>query len=272
VPLITMTRGSLSASRQVADTVGRELGCRIITREEILEHASQYGVDETGLAGKDLMAMEPPSLWDRHAAQRRLYLIYFRASLMDLIAGGNVIYLGHMGQFLLSEVPKVFRIRVDSSPEYRVRALMEGSKLSEEAARDYIQKIDERRRTWSSFLYGAQYEDPLNYDMILNLEHMSLASAGEIVACAVKRNEWEQDEASLQRIQDLRLAAIVLARLARFPRTRGMELAVDADARTRHVKVRGMSTLIGARTWHEDIRTVVQGMKDVETVEVVDLR
>jgi len=244
----------------------------MITREEILERASQYGVDETGLAGKDLMAMEPPNLWDRHSAQRRLYLIFLRASLMDLVADGNIVYLGHMGQFVLSEVPKVFRIRVDSSLEYRVSALMQGSKLSKDAATDYIEKIDERRRSWAKFLYGADYDDPLHYDMILNLEHMSLTSAGEIIACAVKRKEWEQDEESLQTIQNLRLATLVQARLARSPRTRGMELAVDADARTGHARVRGMSTLIGTRTWEDDIRTVVKGMKGVESIEVLDLR
>ena len=272
MPLITMTRGSLSASRQVAETVSRELGCRIITREEVLEHASQYGVDETGLAGKDLMAMEPPSVWDRHAAQRRLYLMFLRASLMDLIADGNVVYLGHMGQFVLSKVPKVFRIRVDSSLEFRVRALMQGSKLSEDAAQDYIQRIDERRRSWAKFLYGVNYDDPLHYDMILNLERMSFASAGEIIACAVKRTDWEQDEESLQTIRNLRLATHVQARLARSPRTRGMELDVDADERTGQITVRGMSTLIGSRTWGEDIRTVIQGMKGVESIEVHDLR
>ena len=272
MPLITMTRGSLSASREVAEKVCRELGSRTITREEIIEHASQYGVDETGLAGKDLMAMEPPGMWDRHAAQRRLYLTFLRASLMDLIADGNVVYLGHMGQFVLSKVPKVFRIRVDSSIAYRVHSLMKGSKLSEVDARDYIEKIDDRRRSWAKFLYGVDYDDPQHYDMILNLERLSFESAGEIVACAVRRPDWEQNEESLQTIQNLRLATHVQARLARSPRTRGMELDVDADTRTGHVKVRGMSTLVGARTWKSDISTVIQGMPGVNSVDVRDLR
>jgi len=267
-----MTRGSLSASRQVAELVSRELGCSIVNREEVIEHASQYGVTETGLAGKDIMTMEPPHLWDRHAAQRRLYLIVLRASLMDLVADGNVVYLGHMGQFVLSNVPKVFRIRVDSSLAHRVKALMDGSKLSEENARDYIDKIDERRRSWAKFLYGADYDDPHHYDMILNLEYLSTASAAEIIACAVNRKEWEQDEESLQKIRDVQLAALIQARMARSPRTRGMELAVDASSRTGHVIVRGMSTIIGARTWADDIKAVIKGMKGVSSVDVIDLR
>jgi cytidylate kinase len=272
VPLITLTRGSLSASRAVAETLGRELGFSIVTREQIIEHARQYGVDETGLAEKDLMAKQPPQVWDRHAAQRRLYLILLRASLLDLIADGNAVYMGHMGQFVLSDVPKVLRIRVDSSLEYRVGALMKGSKLSENEARDYIETIDQRRRSWAKFLYGVDYDDPLHYDIILNLERLSLASAGEIVSCAVKRKEWQLDGESMQTIQDVRLAAVVLARLARSPRTRGMELAVDADSRSGDVKIRGMSTLVGARTWQDDIKEVVKGMKGINAVEVIDLR
>jgi hypothetical protein len=248
------------------------LGARVVTREEVIEHAAQYGINETGLAGKDLMTMEPPHLWDRHAAQRRLYLIVLRASLMDLVADGNVVYLGHMGQFVLSDVPKVLRIRVDSSFEYRVKALMGGSKLSEEDAKDYIDKIDERRRSWAKFLYGADYDDPHHYDMIVNLERLTLSSAAEIVACAVNRKEWAQNEESLQKIQDARLSALIQARMALSPRTRGMELAVKAESRKGHVIVRGMSTLIGARTWEDDIKSVVKGMQGVESVEVIDLR
>jgi len=256
----------------VAEIVSRELGCRIVTREEVIEHASQYGINETGLAGKDLMTMEPPHLWDRHAAQRRSYLIVLRASLMDLLGDGDVVYLGHMGQFVLSNVPKVFRIRVDSSLEYRVKALMDGSKLSEESAREYVDKIDERRRSWAKFLYDADYDDPHHYDMILNLEQLSTSSAAEIIACAVNRKEWERDEESLQTTRNVRLAALIQARIARSPRTRGMELAVRADSRTGHVIVRGMSTIIGARTWEDDIKSVVKGMKGIESVEVIDLR
>jgi len=262
----------LSASREVAAAVGRELGCSVVTREEVVEHARQYGVAETGLAGVDLMAMQPPHVWDRHAAQRRMYLTLLRASLMDLIAGGNVIYMGHMGQFVLANVPKVLRIRVDSSLEYRVGALTEGSKLSEDEARDYIQKIDERRRKWAKFLYGVEYDNPLNYDIIVNLERLSLTSAAEIIACAVRRREWQLDGATMQEIQDLRLAAVVQARLAGSPRTRGMELAVVTDSRTGSVTIKGKSTLIGARTWQDDIRETVMEMKGIRTVDVVDLR
>jgi hypothetical protein len=256
----------------VADTICREFGCQIVTREEVLEHGRQYGIEETGLADKDLMAKHPPHLWDRHAAQRRLYLIILRAALMDYVVSGNMIYLGHMGQFVLSDVPKLLRIRVDTTVDSRVRALMDGSKLTDEAAREYIERIDERRRAWAKFLYGVDYDSPLHYDIILNLEKMNLESTAGIVGCVIKSTEWELDDEAKDQLRNIHLASIVLANLARSPRTRGMELAVDCDAETGLVKVRGMSTLVGSRTWGDDIREVVTGVKGVNSVDVIDMR
>jgi hypothetical protein len=262
----------LAASRKVAETIRRELGCDIVTREEVLEHARQYGVEETGMADTDLMAKHPPHLWDRHSAQRRLYLIILRASLMDYVVSGNLIYLGHLGQFVLSDVPKLLRIRVDSTVDYRVRALMDGSKLTREDASDYIERIDERRRAWAKFLYGVDYDSPLHYDILLNLEKMSRDTAANVVGAAIKSPEWELDDAAKDQLRNLHLSSIILASLARSPRTRGMELAVDCDAKTGLATVRGMSTLIGSKTWEDDIGDVVAAVKGVNSVEVVDLR
>jgi cytidylate kinase len=269
---MTITRGSLSASRQVAETVGREVGCDIVTREEVINHARKYGLEETGMADTDFMEKQRPHLWDRHAAQRRLYLIYLRASLMDFAVKGDVIYLGHMGQFILSDIPKLLRIRVDTSLEFRIRVGMERAKLSEEEAREYIKNIDATRKNWVKFLYGVDYDSPLLYDIVLNLEHMSLESAAEIIACAVKRPEWAPTEETKKIVKNVHVSSIVSAHLARSPRTRGMELDVDCDAQSGRSTIRGMSPLIGAVTWKNDIRDVVLAVEGISEVEIVDLR
>lgn len=272
MPLMTITRGSLSASRQVAEIIRREIECDIVTREEVIEHAREYGLEETGMADSDFMEKNRPHLWDRHAAQRRLYLIYLRASLMDFMSKGNAIYLGHMGQFVLSDVPKLFRIRVDTSMIYRLNALTQESKMTEDEAREYIKDIDAKRRNWAKFLYGVEYDSPLHYDIILNVERMSLESTAEIITCAVKRPEWAPNEESRKVVQNVRLASIVSAHLARSARTRGMELDVECDVQTGHSTIRGMSPLVGAETWKHDIRDVVTGIEGITAVEIDDLR
>ena len=269
---MTFTRGSLSASHRLADELSKELDCIVVKREEIIDHAKVYGMEENGLASIGFMEKERPHFWDRHAAERRLYLIFLKASLMDYMVKGNVIYVGHFGQFILSDVPKLLRIRVDASIGFRIRALMKESNLSENEARDHIRQIDSRRRDWAKFLYGADFDAPLNYDMVLNMEHMSLESLASVIASAVKYPEWVLDEESMKTLKNIHLASIVLAHLARSPRTRGMELTVDCDSQSGHTRIRGMSPLVGALTWEQDIKDIVNEVEGVSAIEIVDLR
>lgn len=269
--LLTITRGSLGASRQVAEAVGRELGCDVVTREQVIDHARQYGVEETGIVDIDYTETHPPHFWDRHAAQRRLYLILLKASLMDFVAKGNIIYLGHMGQFILSDVPKLLRIRVDASMDFRVSALTGQAKLSEAEAIKQIKKIDDGRRGWAKFLYDADYDAPSHYDLVLNLERMSLESSAKIISCAVKSPEWEPDDDMMTTIKNVHVSSIISAHLARSPRTRGMELTVQCDAKSGHASISGVPTLVGAETWEHDIREVVLGVEGVESLEITEL-
>jgi len=272
VPLITITRGSLSASRQVADRIGGVLGCAIVTREEVLQRAREYGLEETGMGDIYYIEKNPPHLWTRHAAERRVYLILIRASLMDFIGEGNTIYLGHMGQFVLSDLPRLLRIRIDASLDFRVRSLVNEEKFSKAEAETHIKTIDARRRSWAKFLYGTDYDSPLYYDMVLNLERMSMDSATEITLRAAQRPEWKLDDDAMNTIKNIHLASDVSLQLVQSARTRGMELAVDCDALTGRTKIRGISPVIGMESWSQDIRGVVMGVDGITSVEILDLR
>jgi hypothetical protein len=65
------------------------------------------------------------------------------------------------------------------------------------------------------------------------------------------------------------LKSIVLAYLARSPRTRGMELTVECDAKSGHVKIQGMPPVVGRETWQNDIGDVVSKVPGVSNLEVV---
>jgi cytidylate kinase len=268
VPLIAMTRGSLSTTFKLAENLSKELDCTIAPRETVIKHAEKYGISETGMGESGFMEKQPPQFWDRHAAVRRQYLIYMKASLMDFVVKGNVVYCGHLGQFLLSDVPKLLRVKVEASMNNRVAAVVKESGMTDAKAREYIADVDSKRRSWAKFLYGVDFNDPLNYDMILNLDRMSLDSMTMVIACAVERPEYRLEEQTMKTIRDVHLKSIVLAALARSSRTRGMELAVEADTETGHVKISGMAPVVGSATWESDIEEVVTKVEGVSSVEV----
>ncbi|MEW5993486.1 MAG: cytidylate kinase-like family protein [Candidatus Zixiibacteriota bacterium] len=266
--VITVTRGSLSTSFRLTSALSELLGCRSVSREEVIKHADRYDIQATGLAEQGVVESKPPHFWDRHAAQRRQYLTIFRAALMDFVVDGNVIYHGHLGQFLLPDVPKLLRVRADASLEYRVRVLMRESGRSEAEARAYINEVDSRRINWARFLYGVDFNNPANFDLVLNMDKMSIDTMASIVAHAAEQPEFKYDEAALKLLKSSHLKAHVLAALARSPRTRGMEVTVDANAESGHVSVRGMAPPVGGGMFERDIRDVLATMDAVKSLDV----
>jgi hypothetical protein len=267
MPIITITRGSLSATFRLAQKISEILGCKPVAREEVLEHAAIYGIQETGL-GSGIMEKEPPHFWDRHSAQRRQYLIFFKAALMDFLVEGNAVYNGHLGQFLLGDIPRLMRVRANASMQFRVNTLMKESGMTEAQAEQYVKEIDIKRRSWAKFLYGVEFDSNLNFDLILNMDRMSVDTMAGIIACATERPEFKQDAQSLKQIRDARLRAVIYAALARSPRTRGMELKVDCDSESGKTLISGAAPVYGAETWIGDIKDVVSRVENVKSVEV----
>jgi hypothetical protein len=269
VAIITITRGSLSATCKLAQKLNERTGCRILSREEVLEHGVKFGIKETGLGEAGLMEKHPPSIWDRHAAQRRYYLIIFKAALMDLIAGGNIVYHGHVGQFLLTDIPKILRIRADASLQFRVNTLMVEMGMSEAEAEEHIRDIDLKRRNWAKFLYGIDFNDSQNYDLILNMNKMSLDTMADVIVCATQKPEFSIDQEVLKQIKDVHMKALIFASLVRSPRTRGMDLKVECDSDSGRVIIRGAAPVYGADIWRNDINDVLSKMDNVKNVEII---
>ena len=267
--IIMITRGSLSTSFKLKDKLSELLNYRAVAREEVIKHALKYGIEETGLAGKGVVETQPPYFWDRHTAQRRHYLTIFKAALMDFVVDGNAIYHGHLGQFLLSDIPILLRVRADASMEYRVHMLMRESGRTERDASDYINQIDCRRAKWARFLYGTDFNNPANFDLVLNMDKMSIETMADIVVRTTERPEFKVDELSLKVIKDAHLRAVVLAHLVRSPRTRGMDLSVECDTEKGHVKIQGIAPALGTDVWEKDIKEVLSSVEGISKLEVV---
>jgi cytidylate kinase len=268
VPIITITRGSLSATCRLANKLSERLGCRVVSREEVLEHGIKYGIRDTGLGEIGIMEKHPPYFWDRHVAQRRYYLAIFKAALMDLIIDGNAVYHGHVGQFLLSDTPKLLRVRADASMQFRINTLMQESSMTENNAEQYIKEIDIKRKKWAKFLYGIDFDDNQNYDLVLNMNRMSLDTMAGIIVCATDNQEFKQDKDSMKQMRDAHFRALIHAYLVNSPRTRGMELKAECDSDTGQVTISGMAPVYGLDILKNDIRDVLSKIDKVTNVEI----
>lgn len=266
--IITITRGSLRAARDITRKLADQLGYRVVMREEVIKHGEKYGLNEFHLADMETLEKKPPTFWDRHAVQRSHYVTIFRAALMDFVVEDNLIYQGNLGQFCLSEVPRLLRVRVDADRESRISRVMADSGASQVEAEAQIADIDSRRIQWVRFLYGANFDDITHYDIILNMAKISVETMVDTISRLVTSPAFAVDDTAQKTLRDLHLNAVVHAHLVRSPRTRGMELEVHCDAASGKVDISGVEPMLGTEIWEKDIRAVISEAEGVKEVAV----
>ena len=57
--IITISRGSLSATEMLARKVSEKLNCSVVTREDVIKAAEKYGIKETGLGDLSFIEKSP---------------------------------------------------------------------------------------------------------------------------------------------------------------------------------------------------------------------
>ncbi len=265
--LITISRGSLSATELIAKKISERLECRVVTREDVLKAAEKYGIQETALG--DLSFIEKsPTFWDKMSDRKKHYLACFQTALLDFALKGSLVYHGHLAQFLLGDIPFVLRVLLTAPPEYRIKTLMkEGGKTREEVL-SQIKLIDERREKWSQFLYGVDWKNPAFYDMVFNLEKISTDLAADLIAGIVSCNSFKSNDESVKIMKNLHLSSRVRAYLQSSPRTKGSEVEIEADASSGCVIVKGNTPKVGSRMWENDIKTVLSNVEGVKEIKV----
>ncbi len=189
MPIITISRGTLSGGRVTADCLASMLGYPCVGREILQEAARKLGVAVEDLSGK---LESPPSRWARLTQERKTYLLAVKAALAEHCVTGSLVYHGLAGQFLLRDVPGVLSARLIAPLDMRAQALMEPQhRMSRKAAEEYIHNVDEDRRRWVKLMYGADVEDPSLYDVTVNLRSISLETACRIIGQAAAQPQFE---------------------------------------------------------------------------------
>lgn len=266
--IITISRGSLAATETIARKVSAKLNCPVITREDVIAAAEKYGIRETGL-GDISFIDKTPSFWHKISDLRNQYLTCFQTALFDFALKGSIVYHGHLAQLLLKKIPFVMRVLLTGPVEYRIKSLMRESGKTRDQAANYIKLIDDRRQKWSQFLYGVDWKDPVNYDIVYNIERMNVDLITELIVDLVKRKEYQLNNESIQTLKNLQLSSMAKAFLFKSPRTRGSEVDIVADVTTSSLVVEGDVPKMSSGTWESEIKAVLSEVEGVKSIKVI---
>jgi cytidylate kinase len=174
VPIITISRGSFSGGKMLAESLAQRLGYRCIDRDQIIQKAAAWGVSQDDLR---TAIEQPPTFLGQSQHTKYLYLAFIQAALTEEVRTGNAVYHGLAGHLLLGKGPHILRTRIIAPMEFRIGRLQDRLKSNRKEAIAYIEKMDEDRRKWTRFLYGVNWEDASLYDIVLNLEQLNLDEA-----------------------------------------------------------------------------------------------
>jgi cytidylate kinase len=262
--VITISRGTFSGGKMLAECLAAELGYRLIDRDVIVERAAAYGVSQEELRE----AMEkPPSFLERFRHRRYMYLALVQAALTEEIRHGKAIYHGLAGHLLLPGGAAVLRTRIIAPLEFRIAMAQERLKFSRAEAVAYIHRVDQERRKWTQYLYGVDWGDPSLYDLVVNLEYLSIKEACQLIAFTVRRRCYEFTPECRRTMEDLALASRVKANLAIHPPTSHLEFEVEAQEGA--VRIRGKVSRVEEIDEVQRVALETPGVKQADVRELV---
>jgi hypothetical protein len=181
--IITISRGSYSRGKEIAEKVADRLSYSLLSRDILLQASEEFNIPEIRLVRA---LHDAPSVLERFSHGKERYVAFIQQALLEQVQGDKVVYHGLAGHFFLRGVSH------------------------EKEARKTLKKDDEERRHWALSLYGVDTVDSSLYDLVINVNGMEVECAVEII-CHTAANSpcFETTDASRAALQNLLLAARV---------------------------------------------------------------
>lgn len=202
--IITISRGSYSRGKDVAEALAQRLGYECVSRDILLETCEEFSIPEI----KMIKALhDAPSILEQFTHGKERYISYFRAAFLTHMAKDNIVYHGLAGHFFLQDISHVLKVRIIASIDDRVKEEMKRENCSEEEARYTLKKDDVERNRWSMALYGKDTWDCNLYDMVLHIGTMTVDDVVDILTAIIEKGRFNATPESLQLIQTKALFA-----------------------------------------------------------------
>ena len=258
--IITISRGTYSGGKALAECLSKDLGYRLLSREELLTStANASGVSEQQL--ESALAYRPGFMEGRGLG--KLHYIYcVQASLAKAVQSDNVVYHGQAGHLLLKGIPHHLRLMVVANMEYRIAAARKRSHLTRDKAIQLIKELDEERDKWVQWVYGVDRTDPTTYDLEINLERIPIQNVCATVADTARR-DFQTTAESQKIVDDLVLSSEVRARIGS---DRGIsDHRIEVEAKDGVVAITGIVRSSRDMERVSELVKQIPGVKDVES-------
>lgn len=205
--IITLSRQYKAGGSEVAKLVAEGLGWEVIDDRFIEEVATR-----SGYTVEDVRSLEErvPTFLERFAQSSALSFPEFLLSAPSAIDEPEAIKLAHVTRDFVEELKKQSRVvlvgraaaavlsrernvlhaRVVASLAHRTLEAMRAHDLDDEAAREEVEERDQNREQYHREFYDRDWNDPVNYHMVLNTELLTREGAAELIIQRARALGW----------------------------------------------------------------------------------
>lgn len=225
MPIIAMTREMGTLGKDVASGVAQKLGLRLIYHELVDTLAEDLHVDRGSVTR---LVDGGANLADRWKVDTSALTVFTAELILDIALQGNVVIRGWGATYLLRPIPHIPCIRVSAPLALRIKCMMQRMGTD-----DYARVLHEIRRSDAAHArilrsqFGANYEDPWLYDLVLNTERDSVDFCVDEIIGMVNHPSFAETAESRTLLKQMALKAHIRATLRKSASTAKVHITIE---------------------------------------------
>ena len=257
---ITVSKQLGSLGTKIAREVAEKLNYEYVDKEKIGKILADFGLGSAELEEFD---EKSPPLWDFLAIKRTNFLLSIEAAIYDIARKGRVVIVGRGGQVLLRNLPGTLHVRIFAPFDLRVKRLVESERVDEKHAVRMLRQNDHDSVGYIHSFSNADWNDANLYDLLINTEKLSAATAVQMIIDSVHSGEIQEGvEKGKGKLAELALVQKAKAKLVPIL---GSDLHyVEILAERGILVLRGTVTSSGLK---EDCERRVAALEGIDRVE-----
>ena len=194
--IITIGRQFGSGGHEIGKMLAAELGYAIYDKELLKLQAEHSGIAEKVLESYDeaptnsllysiVMDVYPSMNYVGTSLNQQIYQAQFD-TIRKLKDSGSCVIIGRGADYILRDCPNLVSVFITASLDMRVRRVAEYEHVSDQKAKDIIQKADKKRANYYNFQTEKKWGQASSYDLCINSSAVGYEGAVQLIKAFVE--------------------------------------------------------------------------------------
>ncbi len=186
--IVTISRQSATNGDLIAHLVSERLELPVYDHQVVEEVARRLQLDPELVTHFDETAMNPVEsvLWEwRSSMNEDIYARHMRQALLRIARENKAVIIGHGANFII-RTSDTLSVRIVAPKELRIAMYRAGEGVGQEDAMYWIEQQDKLRKRYIEQRFKRDVDDPLAYDLVINLSGLTPEMAADLIAEAMR--------------------------------------------------------------------------------------